>query len=432
MARPSSPGEPLRVLEARIWGERVGAVAMDPRLGFYAFGYEPKWREKGIELAPLQMPVTREETFVFPNLPEQTFRRLPAMLADALPDAFGNAVVDAWMAAHGYSRERVTALDRLAYMGSRGMGALEFRPVLGARREGREVLEMQTLVEGARRAVHGNLSTDALAESALNQIIQVGSSAGGARAKAVVAWNPSSNEIRSGQFAAPEGWEQWLLKFDGIESAPMLGKSMDYGRLEYAYHLMARAAGIEMAKCRLFEESGRAHFMTRRFDREGDRKHHIQTLCAMAHLDYKQVAVHSYEQAFVVMAKLNLGPDSRDELFRRMAFNVAAVNMDDHTKNISFILRQGHPWTLAPAYDVTFSHDPKSEWVYQHQMSANGKFVDIGRSDLLAVADRFQVRDAKALLERVNGALDSFPEFANTAGLRSKRREEIRKHFRRV
>ena len=346
----------MDVLEVRIWGQRVGAVAMDPQMGFYVFSYAPTWRKKGLELSPIQMPLKGEDRYVFPNLPEATFRRLPAMLADSLPDAFGSAVINAWMSTNGYSPEQVTALDRLAYMGSRGMGALEYRPMLGDRKDEPLALEMQLLVESARRAVHGDLSTPELAKSALNQIIQVGSSAGGARAKAVIAWNPATHEIRSGQFDAPEGWEQWLLKLDGMEPTPRLGRTADYGRLEYAYHLMARAAGIEMVDCRLLEENGRAHFMTRRFDREKGRKHHVQTCCAMAHMDYKQVSLHSYEQAFALLPQLNLGPDSRDELFRRMAFNVAALNMDDHTKNLSFILREGQAWALAPACSSTYAY----------------------------------------------------------------------------
>lgn len=410
------------VIEVRIWGRRVGAVAPDPRLGSYVFAYDPAWRRTRIELAPLTMPTgDLRPSFAFPELAEPSYKRLPGLLADALPDDFGNALIDAWMAAHGVEKRAISTLDRLAYMGKRGMGALEFKPARGAHRESAELLEMKSLVEAARKVVHGDLFGDVQAQAALANIIRVGASAGGARAKAVVTWNPQTDQIRSGQFDAAPGYEHWLLKFDGVGKDSELGGSADYGRIEYAYHLMAKAAGIRMSPCRLLEESGRAHFMTRRFDRDiaGGLtvKHHVQTLCAMSHLDYKQRATHAYAQLFMAIAQLKLGDEAIGQAFRRMAFNVMAKNCDDHTKNFAFRLKQGGTWELAPAYDVTHAYNPKGEWTYQHLMSVNGKFSGITRADLLAEADRFGVRRPQDALKDVRATLDHWPEFAKQAGL---------------
>jgi serine/threonine-protein kinase HipA len=345
-----------------------------------------------------------------------------------MPDYFGNALINAYMAQRGLAPESVTALDRLGYMGKRGIGALEFQPVLGSRKDKDQTLEMQGLVEAARQAVQGDVSTDPRAASALSDLIRVGTSAGGARAKAVIAWNPATLEIRSGQFQVEPGFEPWLLKFDGIEDA-VLGPSQGYGRLEFAYFLMARAAGIAMSDCRLLEENGRAHFMTRRFDRDGNLKHHTQTLCAMEHLDFKQARVHAYEQAFACIKRLGMGPGATDQMFLRMAFNVMARNCDDHTKNLSFILKQGEDWGLAPAYDVAFAYHPGSRWVSQHQMSVNQKFDGITRMDLQIVADRFGVRRSDLLLGNVLAAIKAFDAFAAQASVPAKTVAAVSKQF---
>jgi serine/threonine-protein kinase HipA len=368
--------------------------------------------------------------FAFPELSEPSHKRLPGLLADALPDDFGNALIDAWMSTKGVSKGAITTLGRLAYIGKRGMGALEMRPAKGAHRESAEPLEMKQLVESAREVIKGDLSGDVTAQAALANIIRVGTSAGGARAKAVVAWNPKTNQIRSGQFDAAPEFEHWLLKFDGVGKDSELGGSANYGRIEYAYHLMAEAAGIEMSPCRLLEESGRAHFMTRRFDRsitEGTTiKHHIQTLCAMSHLDYKQRATHAYAQLFMAIAQLKLGGDANSQAFRRMAFNVMAKNCDDHTKNFAFRLKQGGNWELALAYDVTHAYNPKGEWTYQHLMSVNGKFSGITRADLLAEADRFGVRRPQDALKDVHAAIENRPAFAKKADLSQQTIDDIR------
>ena len=413
-----------RVIEVRIWANRVGAVAPDPRLGCYVFAYDPLWRKSGIELAPITMPLNDSRTtFAFPNLSEPSYKRLPGLLADALPDDFGNTLIDAWMSRKGVEKRNVTVLDRLSYMGRRGMGALEFKPARGAHRESAEPLEMKSLVEAARMAIQGDLSGDVESQAAIANIIRVGTSAGGARAKAVVTWNQETHQIRSGQFDAEPGFEHWLLKFDGVGRDSELGGSADYGRIEYAYHLMASAAGIKMSPCRLLKENGRAHFMTRRFDRDVKNqetiKHHVQTLCAIDHIDFKQRATHDYSQLFMVISNLKLGDDAISQAFRRMAFNVMAKNCDDHTKNFAFLLKQGESWELAPAYDITHAYNPHGEWTYQHLMSVNGKFNGIKRSDLLAEAERFGVRRPLDLLNEVRSALDSWQQFSTDAGLNS-------------
>lgn len=417
------------VIRAYAWDAYIGAVALDPPSGHYVFEYEPAWRRRGIELAPLTMPTgSAERVWAFPGLGE-SFHRLPGLLADALPDDFGNRLIDAWMLNHGVDRASITPLDRLAYMGKRGLGALEFRPPRGQARESARPLEMKALVEGARQVLHGDLTGGDATQAALINIIRVGTSAGGARAKAVIAWNPRTDEMRSGQFEVADGFEHWLLKFDGVGRDLELGAGRDYGKIEYAYHRMAGLAGVEMAPCRLLREHERAHFMTRRFDRDGNRKHHVQTLCALMHLDYRQRATHAYEQYFHAMKRLGLDDAALEQGFRRMAFNVMARNCDDHTKNFAFRLREGAAWELAPAYDVTHAYNPSGEWTHQHLMSVNGKFADIDREDLLVVARRFAIPRAPETLERVRGALDSWEELARDAGIAAGEIGRIRRDF---
>ncbi len=418
---------PVDRVEVWLWGEFVGACALDPGLGCYAFAYDPAFAERGIEPAPLHMPVNADErAFVFPALPVDTYRRLPAMLADCLPDDFGNALIDRWLAERGVPRDMITPLDRLAYMGRRAMGALELRPQRGPAAKKPTAIELDELVAAARQALRGTWEGDDATAASLRSIIEVGTSAGGARAKAVVAWNPVTLELRSGQLDAPDGFQHWLLKFDGVGQDRELGSSRDFGRIEFAYHLMARAAGITMTECRLLEEGGRAHFMTRRFDRDGARtRHHVQTLCAMAHLDCRRRGANSYAQLFHTRRELALPRDDLVEAFRRMAFRVMARNCDDHTKNVSFLLRRGEPWRLAPAYDETFAHNPRGEWTNQHLMSVNGRFADIGAADLLAEADRFGIGEGKSILAQVRSALATWREHAAAAGVAAEEIERI-------
>jgi serine/threonine-protein kinase HipA len=406
----------VHVVNVYLWNNHIGAVALDPTWGYYVFEFTPKFASLGVEPAPLQMPVRQGGTFMFTDLPEITFQRLPAMLADTLPDDFGNALIDRYMADKGLDKSTVTALDRLAYMGNRAMGALTYKPTRSPIKHKPSAIVLSDLVTQARRAVEGKLDDDTHTNAALRSILDVGTSAGGARAKAVIAWNSTTQEIRSGQMDVPDGFEHWLLKFDGMGKDTELGSATDYGRIEYAYSLMAKKAGIDMSPCRLLEENGRAHFMTKRFDRgDANTRHHIQTLCAMNHLDYKRIGTNSYEQMFVTMDKLSLPYEQKEEAFRRMVFNVVSKNCDDHTKNISFRLRQGHPWELAPAYDISFAHNPNGEWTHQHLMSINGRFKDFTRTDLLALANRFGIGSAVGVIDQVTTSMALWPTFADEA-----------------
>ncbi|HEX4127811.1 MAG TPA: type II toxin-antitoxin system HipA family toxin [Acidimicrobiales bacterium] len=408
---------PVEVIEVSAWGRRVGAVALDPSSGFYVFEYSPDRVSSPVELAPTTMPF-RVQPYVFTTLPVETFHRLPAMVADALPDEFGNALVDRELASRGVRKNDITPLDRLAYLGNRGIGALEFRPTRGPRPTKSTAITLADLVVAARTAVAGSFDGERDITKALRELIAVGTSAGGARPKAVVAINTTTGEIRSGQVPADPGFEHWIVKLDGVGDDLDLGASGGYGRIEYAYQLMAKAAGIEMMECRLLEEGGRAHFMTRRYDRPPwGGKVHCQTLCALGHLDFRQIGAHDYGQLFDIIDRLGLASSARGEAFRRMVFNVAAANCDDHTKNHSFVLPEDDAWTLSPAYDVTHAHSPRSVWTRQHLMSVNGRSMDITRADVDEVADRFQVPGAAAIVRDVLDAVDSWSEFAVEAGV---------------
>lgn len=412
--------KPVNVVEVMLWGSRVGAVSLNQNTGYYIFEYDSKWISRGIELSPFNMPVSQpviKKSFSFPSLSVDTFKRLPAMLADVLPDKFGNALIDAALSHEGVPKESITSLDRLAYMSNRGMGAIEFRPPRGPKKKSSTAIDLALLVEGARSVLEGKFDGDQETEVAIRSIIQVGISAGGARAKAVIAWNPSAKKIRSGQMPTDDGFEHWLLKLDGVGTDLALGSSAHYGRIEYAYYLMADAAHIDMMESTLLEENGRAHFMTKRYDRDGNTKHHVQTLCAMKHLDFNMIGVHSYNQYFEAILGLNLNDEAMQEGFRRMVFNVLASNCDDHSKNFSFLLKEGGKWALTPAYDVTHAHNPENQWTKQHLMSVNGKFSNITRKDFMVIADLFLIRDTNKIIKDVTHAIERWREFSNKAKL---------------
>ncbi|EQD49807.1 HipA domain-containing protein, partial [mine drainage metagenome] len=336
----------------------------------------------------------------------------------------------AYLANEGIRPEDITPLDRLAYLGRRGVGALEFHPMRGPRTRKSTAIELSELVIAARGALAGSLRNEVGITDALKHLIAVGTSAGGARAKAVVALNPLTGELRSGQVSTDPGFEQWLLKFDGVGADPDLGATGNFGRIEYAYHRMALSAGIEMMECRLLEEGGRAHFMTRRFDRDDEgHKIHTQSLCAMNHMDFRQIGAHDYAQLFLLLPQLGLGPDARQEVFRRMTFNVASAICDDHTKNVTFLLPEGGAWRLSPAYDVTHAHSPSSRWTQQHLMAVNGRANGITRRDVLEVGDRFAVPEASGVVEAVLEAVARWRTFADGSGcLRRDRRPHCRRH----
>lgn len=424
--------QPTSIIEVRAWGKTVGALAPGRTRNAYVFEYDTAWIRLGVELAPVSMPlVTRR--YAFANLPSNTYQGLPPSIADSLPDKFGNSIVDAWLARNGVQPGQVSALDRLAYLGDRGLGALEFKPDYGNVKIAPSALDIRQLVMSARDAVAGRLGEDASSQEALQQIISVGTSAGGARAKAVVNVNRATGEIRPGHVSAPAGFEAWLLKFDGIGKDHQLGESEQYGRIEYAYSLMARAAGITMSETDLLEENGRAHFMTRRFDRTADgEKLHMQSLCALATLDFNAIGVHDYAQYQGAIRELGLGPEARAEAFRRMVFNVVAANCDDHTKNFGFLMGADGKWSLAPAYDITHAYNPAGQWTHQHLMSVNGKFAEITRKDILTAAERHGVYGATAIISEVNMAVRSWSEFAKSAGVSAATAKEVAADLREV
>ncbi len=405
-------------------GEKAGVVFWDDARRTGVFQYLPEFVESGMELSPLMMPL-RDRPYQFSNLHE-SYAGLPGMLADCLPDTYGNTLINDWLRSQGREPAGFSPVERLCYIGNRGMGALEFRPATRDRASKAERVEVGRLVELASRALSVKEGLVVGMEEAddLNEIMRVGTSAGGARAKAVIAWNPESNEVRSGQAEAPEGFEHWLLKFDGVSSAfDGVRDPQGYGRIEYAYYLMAKAAGIRMERCRLFEEGGRAHFMTRRFDRpEGGGKKHYASLFGVAHMAYAAPGAHghSYEDYFEVIEKLDLKPENKVEAFRRMAFNVLAANRDDHSKNFGFLYDDGE-WALSPAFDVTYAHNPEpGKWTATQQMSVLGKREGITAVDLLefgrycTIATRPKV---KAVVGEVIESLKQWPDLANEAGV---------------
>jgi serine/threonine-protein kinase HipA len=410
----------VNVATVRLWSRDVGAVAWDANRGLGAFEYEPAFVRQGIEVAPLAMPL-RPGVMTFPALNRETFHGLPGMLADALPDRFGNRIIDAWLARQGRSASDFTPVERLCYMGVRGMGALEFKPAIGpltTKAIPIEVAELTKLVADIfrhRRDWVVNLRGSKA--DALNTIIRVGTSAGGNRAKAVIAWNPKTHEVRSGQAALPPGFEAWMLKFDGVADKA-LGDPHGFGRVEYAYHQMALKAGITMTRCFLLEEGGRAHFMTRRFDRDDDGgKIHVQSLCALAHYDFNAAGEYGYEQALATIQRLNLGHPALQEMFRRMVFNVVARNQDDHTRNIAFLMGREGTWGLAPAFDVVWAYNSKGDWTNRHQMTVNGKRDHFVRADLMAVAGTFGVKGGAEILDEVVEAVAGWRGIAKECGV---------------
>lgn len=417
----------MSVCEVTLWGATVGYVAWDNARECGVFEYAPKFKTTGIQLAPMMMPLG-DEIYAFPSLNPETYKGLPGMLADALPDKFGNALIDQWLAETGRTPESFNAVERLTYVGTRGMGALEFQPAIEKAATETISLNIEELVELSSNVLtlkeqqqfelqpgqtHSNVE-------GLNKILAVGTSAGGARAKAIIAWNETTQKVRSGQVNAGDGYTYWLLKFDGVSNNKdkELADPKGYGRIEYAYHLMAVAAGIEMTQCRLMEENDRAHFMTKRFDRTDDgQKLHMQTLCALGHHDFNLPGATSYEQAFLVCNELGLGMADREQLFLRMVFNVLAWNRDDHTKQIAFLMDKAGRWQLSPAYDVNYAYNHSGEFTSSHQMTVNRKRDHITEEDFMAVAIRqgLNKASAKRLIAAVREAMAKWYDFAELA-----------------
>lgn len=421
--------------EIKLWGEIVGAVRWDvqQQLGF--FQYEPNFIKKGWDLSPIKMPIANGSViYSFPELrkgrneTEDTFKGLPGLLSDALPDKYGNRLINIWLAQQGRSDNSMNPLEKLCFIGARGMGALEFEPAQMKASKNSFSLELDSLIEVAKKMLSQRedflTNIDKEQEKAMQEILKIGTSAGGARPKAVIAYNPKTQDIRSGQGNVPKGFEHWLLKLDGVSDA-QFGESSGWGRVEYAYYLMAKDCGIDISDCQLLEENGRAHFMTKRFDREGNTKHHMQSLCGLQHYDFNDMDGYSYEQVFQTMRQLRLTYPEAEEMFRRMVFNVLATNYDDHTKNFSFLLKQNEKWSLSPAYDLCFSFDETNYWVNKQTLSVNGKRLNITKEDLMTIAKDNNIKKGENIITDINGVVKSWKRYANKAKVISDLKDRI-------
>ncbi len=417
-----------------IWNKRVGAIAWNENTGIATFEYQPSFFENEWDLSPLKMPMdgAAKKIFSFSELRDViTFKGLPGLLADVLPDKYGSSLINVWLAQNGRPANSMNPVELLCFIGKRGMGALEFQPALPKVNNEATKIELNSLIHIAQEILSGkqhfNTNLSANESKALSDILKIGTSAGGARAKAVITFNPLTNEIRSGQAEAPHGFSHWLLKFDGVVDQ-QIGTSSGYGRVEMAYYLMAQSAAIEMTECRLLEENNRAHFMTKRFDRASDNvKFHVQSFCAIMHYDFNEIAAFSYEQLFETMRSMLLPYPDAEQLFRRMVFNVMAKNCDDHTKNFSFIMDNAGKWRLAPAFDICHAFRPGSTWVSQHSLSINGKRQNITREDLLQVAKRMNIKKAVAIIDQVHAAVCKWNDFASQANVENVLRDAIAK-----
>jgi len=417
-----------------IWAKRVGAVAWNSESYIGSFEYEPSFLETNLNLSPIKLPLqnAQKRIFRFPELKEnETFKGLPGLLADTLPDHYGNALINAWLTTQGRPTDSLNPVEILCFIGKRGMGALEIEPARGGSGSVSKNLEINTLIDVAEKILTNRknftLSGNREEERAFYDVLKIGTSAGGARAKAVIAFNKETEEIRSGQFFAPERFEHWLIKFDGVMDK-QFGASTGYGRVEMAYYEMARDAGLDMMESRLLEEKDRAHFMTKRFDRtQQGEKIHVQTFCALRHFDFNNVLQYSYEQLFETMRMLRLSYPQAEQMYRRMAFNVMSRNCDDHTKNFAFMMNKNGEWKLAPAYDICHAYRSGSQWVSQHSLSVNGKRSDITRQDLLDVAYQMNVKKAPKILDEIKDVVSDWKSYAEEQSVHSELKEAINK-----
>ncbi len=432
---------PSLMAEVRLWGTQIGAIIWHPNQEIGEFQYSNNIIESGIQLCPITMPL-RSTPYQFSTLNKDTYKGLPGLLADMLPDKFGNALIDQWLARHNREKSDFNPIERLCYIGQRGMGALEFYPATNHKQPGNSPIDIEQMVELASdiltaRKIDVQLKDKDIDTQALTQILEIGTSAGGARAKAVIAWNEKTNTICSGHISATKGFSYWLIKFDGVNenSDKELNDPMGFGRIEYAYYLCAIDTGIHMMECRILKEANRAHFMTKRFDRDdnGD-KQHMMTLCGMAHFDYQLPGGTSYEQALDICKQLHLPMEDKLQLFKRMVFNVIMRNQDDHTKNIAFLMNRKGQWRLSPAYDVTYSFNPKGAWTSQHQMTINGKRDYFIHDDIIQVAKTAGLNLAicRKIIKQVQETRDKWPTFAIQAGVTAIRIDAIKKTFREI
>ncbi|MBL7958980.1 type II toxin-antitoxin system HipA family toxin [bacterium] len=422
--------------KVNIWGTFAGAVLWNPDRGYATLEFDEAYLKKNWDLAPITMPLEEirsgSRIFSFPTLNKETYRGLPGLLSDSLPDKFGNTLIDAWLAQQGRDVRSFSPVERLCYIGQRGMGALEYEPAISPFDEKSNPVEIKKLVKLAkdvlteRKKLQTNIHDKT--NKGLLEIVRVGSSAGGARAKAIIAYNEITGDVRSGQIDGLKDYAYWVIKFDGVTNQK-LGDPKGYGKIEYAYYLMAKDCGIEMSSCKLLKENKRAHFMSRRFDRDGTKKLHMQTLCAIAHFDYNNPSANSYELAFQIMRQLKLPYTDTENMYRRMVFNVIARNQDDHTKNISFIMDESGLWRLSPAYDLTYAFDPKNKWMKEHQMSINGKRDGIQRKDLMATAKKMNIKKADEIIAKTIDTILNWNTYAKKADVNRDQIGAIRSTF---
>lgn len=421
--------------EIKLWGELVGAVRwdQDQQLGF--FQYDPNFIKKGWDVSPIKMPIANGSViYSFPELrkgrneTEDTFKGLPGLLSDTLPDKYGNRLINIWLAQQGRPDNSMNPVEKLCFIGTRGMGALEFEPAQIKASKNTFSLELDSLIKVAKKMLSQRedflTNMDGEQEKVMQDILKIGTSAGGARPKAVIAYNPRTQDTRSGQGNVPKGFEHWLIKLDGVSDA-QFGESSGWGRVEYAYYLMAKDCGIDMSTCQLLEENDRAHFMTKRFDREGNTKHHVQSLCGLQHYDFNDMDGYSYEQVFQTMRLLRLTYPEAEEMFRRMVFNVLATNYDDHAKNFSFLLKQNEEWTLSPAYDLCFAFDETNHWVNKQTLSVNGKRLNITKEDLMTIAKDNNIKKGENIITEINSVVKSWNAYAKKAKVRSDLKDRI-------
>lgn len=419
------------VAKVRMFGDYIGTFVWDDSYKVARFEYDSDFIGKGIEPSPLMMPVQQGRIYSFGNLNWDTFNGLPGLLADSLPDTYGRALFDKWLTLTG--RATNSPVESLCFLGQRCMGALEFEPATGPASDVNMKFEIDSLIDVAREALSNkeefgvNLSVDK--KAAIAEILRLGTSAGGQRAKAIIAYNKETGEVRSGQIQAPEGFDYYLIKLDGVTAEAGFKETENFGRLEYSFSELVKRCGIDMTECSLIEENGRAHFLTKRFDRENGRKIHMQTLCGIAHYDFRLKSGYSYEQAFNVMRRLRLPYSQAQEMFRRIVFNVVVRNQDDHTKNISFLMDESGTWRLSPAYDMGFAYNPKGAWTATHQMSINGRYDNITRADLLALAASNNIKSASEIIDHVCETASLWPELAKDCGVPQKMIDGIVPHM---
>lgn len=403
-----------------LWGNRLGAVAWDEADGVGVFEFDPAFLKLGLDPAPLTMPIVNAKNRLFRfkqnSGADSTFKGLPGMLADMMPDKYGNAIINTWLTAQGRASDSLTPIETLCFIGKRGMGALEVEPGLRKEDDSATKIQLENLVEVANAILQHrldfNTNVSEQTTSGLTDILKIGTSAGGARAKAIIVFNPETGEVRSGQVNAPTGFSHWILKFDGVSDA-QFGASTGYGKVEMAYYLMARDAGIQMTECRLLHENNRSHFITLRFDRdENGEKIHMQSLCAMRHFDFNLSGYFSYEQVFETMRMLNLPYPDAEQLFRRMVFNVLARNCDDHTKNFAFLMDKSGKWRLSPAFDICYAYRPGSHWVSQQSLSVNGKRDGITTHDLITVAQQMHIKKSPQIITQITQTLKNWNHYA--------------------